>query len=143
MTAPGPHGDGTDALADAVYDVRIDLLGFLLGALETPSKRFVEGLLAGEATLGSIDVNEPLEAGFERLEAFADRASDRSIDAVYEDIAAEHARLLEGSEAPVATREAAYRDGADGDVSNDVEANYEDAGWTPPDGDTASDSIVV
>lgn len=128
--------------ADSVTRSRVQLIDFLIRALaDTPSEEFVTALFADEANLPDAEVNEPLDNGFERLEAFYEANRDRSPEAVWEDVVTEHAQLFLGGNPQVPSNETAYRDD-EGMDSAAIAERYEAADWSPPEG-TAADAITV
>ena len=108
---------------------------------DTPSESFVTGLFADDATLPDAEVNEPLANGFERLRAFHDANADRDPEAVWGDIAREHARLFLGGDPDVPPRETAHRDDAGVDPEA-IEERYAAGDWTP-EGREAADHVAV
>lgn len=123
----------------AIHAARTGLLDFAIGALSgPPSEAFVAALFADDASLDVGGVNDPLDEGFDLLEAFFETNRDRSSDAIGEELAAEYARSFAEPDAPVSTRETAYREGIE---SAAIEAHYDASGWSPPSAD--SDAIVA
>lgn len=118
---------------DDVYASRIDLLEFLSGLLGgPPDGDFVRGLTADEALGPAPSVNDPIDKGFELLASFHDDHADANPADVEEAVLSEYARLFEDGR--VATRERDYR-GPDEDVTRRLVAVYDDADWSPPEGD--------
>ena len=128
--------------SDPVTRSRLRLADFLVQSLaDTPTEGFVTGLFADDATLPDADVNEPLANGFERLQSFHDANADRDPEAVWGDLAREHARLFLGGDPTVPPRETAHRDDAGVDAEA-VEARYADADWAAP-GREPADHVAV
>lgn len=129
-------------VSESVVRTRLQLIDFLLHALvDAPSEAFVAELFADEATLPDAEINDPLDDGFERLREFYEANRDRPPEAVWRELATEHARLFDGAGPAVASTETAHRDAEAMDVS-DVTEEYDAAGWSPPAEDPA-DAIWV
>ncbi len=127
---------------DPVTRSRLRLVDFLVQSLaDTPSEEFVTGLFADDATLPDAEVNEPLANGFRRLQSFHDANADRDPEAVWGDVAREHARLFLGGDPEVPPRETAHRDDAGVDAEA-VEERYAAGDWTP-EGREAADHVAV
>ena len=128
--------------SDPVTRSRLRLVDFLVQSLaDTPSEEFVTGLFDDDATLPDAEVNEPLANGFERLQSFHDANADRDSEAVWGDIAQEHARLFLGGDPRIPPRETAHRDDASVDPAA-VEEQYAAADWSPP-GREPADHVAV
>ena len=132
--------------SEAITAARIDLVEFLLGALDDPSESFVAALFDERAALPDIDINPPLNEGFALLDAFVAEHEDRPVADVHTDLVGEHTRLFGGADPVVATRERDYRgpgtNGAAPDAGSALETTYAAAGWEPPTG-VAPDALVT
>lgn len=137
--------------SEAITAARIDLVEFLLGALDEPTEPFVSALIDERAALPDVDINRPLNEGFTLLEAFVTEHRDRPVADVHADLVGEHARLFGGTDPVVAAREREYRptatDGATpdettADVTASLESTYAAAGWEPP-ADATPDALTT
>ncbi|MFB6161199.1 MAG: molecular chaperone [Haloferacaceae archaeon] len=137
--------DGVDDAA--VYDARLELVDFLIEVFaDAPSEAFVERLLAGTVAVPDEPVNEPMDEGFDRLEAFVAANRKRDPADVADDLTTAYTRLFVGPRPPVLPHETYYREDTEfvGEGLAEVEASYGGAGWTPPeDYPEESDHVAV
>ncbi|WP_200530273.1 molecular chaperone TorD family protein [Halorubrum sp. LN27] len=120
----------------ALYETRLELSGFLVDAFaDYPPEELLERLLSGDFEVPEQAVSDDLDAGFERLRAFAADNEGRDVDAVRDDLEREYTRVFVGPRPPVLPHETHYRDDTDfrGEGLAKVEASYGAAGWSPPD----------
>ncbi|SFB73573.1 Nitrate reductase delta subunit [Halobiforma haloterrestris] len=120
---------------EALYEARLELVNFLIDAFaDVPSREFVETLLDDEIAVPDGSVGEPLDRGFERLEAFVADNEGRDVEAVRDDLEREFTRLFVGPRPPILPHETYYREDTDfrGAGLAEVEASYGAAGWSPP-----------
>lgn len=120
---------------EALYETRLELAGFLVDAFaDYPPEKLIDRLLDGAVTLPEAGVSDELDAGFERLRAFAAENEGRDVAAVRDDLEREYTRVFVGPRPPVLPHETYYRDDTDfrGKGLAEVEASYSAAGWSPP-----------
>lgn len=119
-----------------VYEARLELVDFVIDVFwDVPSEEFVERLLSDEVLLPEDSINEPMDEGFEVLEAWIDENRDRPAADVQDELQTEYTSLLVGPRPPVLPHETNYRDDTEfiGEGLAEVEASYGAAGWAAPD----------
>jgi TorA maturation chaperone TorD len=120
---------------DAVYAARLELVDFLVEVFyDVPDEAFVDRLLSGDLQFPADEVNDGLDAGFDRLETFVADNADRDPADVQDELETEYTRVFVGPRPPVLAHETNYREDTAfiGEGLADVEASYGAAGWTPP-----------
>ncbi len=131
---------------DAIYAARLELVDFLIEIFwDTPSETFISNLLDGDIELPADEVNESLDTGFSRLEAFVEANQGRSVEEVREELVVEYTRVFVGPRPPVLAHETYYRDDTEfiGKGLAAVEASYAAAGWKPPEDYTEEDDFIA
>jgi TorA maturation chaperone TorD len=118
-----------------IYDARLELVDFVIEVFrDTPQEEFVATLLGGAVELPDESINDPMNEGFETLEAWIDENADRPVEDVHEELNTEYTSLFVGPRPPVLPHETYYRDDTEfiGEGLAEVEASYTAADWPLP-----------
>jgi len=117
-----------------VYEARLEVVDFLIEVFyDAPGEEFLGRLFSDEVTVPEGEVNEPIDRGFERLEAFIEANRSRPVEAVADDLRTEYTRLFVGPRPPALPHETYFREDTEfiGEGLAELEADYSAAGWTP------------
>ncbi|SEH43858.1 chaperone TorD involved in molybdoenzyme TorA maturation [Halopenitus malekzadehii] len=117
-----------------IYEARLEVIDFLIEVFyDAPSEEFLDRLFSDAVTVPDGEINEPMDRGFRRLEAFIEANRSRSVADVADDLRTEYTRLFVGPRPPALPHETYYRDDTEfiGEGLAKLEADYSAAGWTP------------
>ncbi|WP_280536097.1 molecular chaperone TorD family protein [Halopenitus sp. POP-27] len=117
-----------------IYEARLEVIDFLIEVFyDAPSEEFLGELFSDAVTLPEDEINEPMDRGFGRLEAFIEANRSRSVADVADDLRTEYTRLFVGPRPPALPHETYYREDTEfiGEGLVELEADYSAAGWTP------------
>lgn len=117
-----------------IYEARLEVIDFLIEVFyDAPSEEFLGRLLSDEVTIPEGEINEPMDRGFERLEAFIEANRSRSVEDVADELRTEYTRLFVGPRPPALPHETYYREDTEfiGEGLAELEADYSAAGWKP------------
>ena len=117
-----------------VYEARLEVLDFLVEVFhDAPGEAFLERLFSGAVTVPEGGINEPIDRGFERLDAFVEANRSRPVEAVADDLRTAYTRLFVGPRPPAHPHETHFREDTEfiGEGVAELEADYAAAGWTP------------
>jgi TorA maturation chaperone TorD len=117
-----------------VYEARLEIIDFLVEVFyDAPSEEFLGRLFSDEATVPEGEINDPMDRGFRRLEAFIEANRSRSVEDVADDLRTEYTRLFVGPRPPALPHETYYREDTEfiGEGLAELEADYSAAGWAP------------
>jgi len=118
-----------------IYEARLEVIDFLIEVFyDAPSEEFLGRLFSGDVAVPDDEINERMDRGFERLEAFIEANRSRPVEAVADELRTEYTRLFVGPRPPALPHETYFREDTEliGEGLTTVEAAYSAAGWTPP-----------
>jgi TorA maturation chaperone TorD len=119
-----------------IYEARLEVIDFLVEVFyDAPSEAFLGRLFSGDVAVPDDDINERMDRGFERLQAFIEANGSRPVEAVADELRTEYTRLFVGPRPPALPHETYFRDDTEliGEGLTAVEAAYSAAEWAPPD----------
>ncbi|WP_096391350.1 TorD/DmsD family molecular chaperone [Halopenitus persicus] len=117
-----------------IYEARLEVIDFLIEVFyDAPGEEFLGRLFSDAVTVPDGEINEPMDRGFRRLEAFIEANRSRSVEDVADDLRTEYTRLFVGPRPPALPHETYYREDTEfiGEGLAELEADYSAAGWTP------------
>jgi TorA maturation chaperone TorD len=117
-----------------IYEARLEIIDFLIEVFyDAPGEEFLGRLLSDEATVPEKEINDPMDRGFERLEAFIEANRSRPAEDVADELRTEYTRLFVGPRPPALPHETYYREDTEfiGEGLAELEADYSAAGWSP------------
>lgn len=118
-----------------IYEARLEVIDFLVEVFyDAPSEAFLGRLFSGDVAVPDDDINERMDRGFERLQAFIEANGSRPVEAVADELRTEYTRLFVGPRPPALPHETYFRDDTEliGEGLTAVEAAYSAAEWAPP-----------
>jgi TorA maturation chaperone TorD len=117
-----------------IYEARLEVIDFLIEVFyDAPDEEFLERLFSDEVAVPEGEINDPMDSGFERLEAFIEANRSRSVEDVFDELRTEYTRLFVGPRPPALPHETYYREDTEfiGEGLAELEADYSAAGWKP------------
>lgn len=117
-----------------IYEARLEVIDFLIEVFyDAPGEEFLGRLLSDEVAVPEGEINESMDRGFERLEAFIEANRSRPVEEVANELRTEYTRLFVGPRPPALPHETYYREDTEfiGEGLAELEADYSAAGWTP------------
>jgi TorA maturation chaperone TorD len=117
-----------------IYEARLEVIDFLIEVFyDAPDEEFLERLFSDEVAVPEGEINDPMDSGFERLEAFIEANRSRSVEDVFDELRTEYTRLFVGPRPPALPHETYYREDTEfiGEGLAELEADYSAAGWQP------------
>jgi len=118
-----------------IYEARLEVIDFLVEVFyDAPSEEFLGRLFSGDVAVPDDEINERMDRGFERLEAFIEANRSRPVEEVADELRTEYTRLFVGPRPPALPHETYFREDTEliGEGLTTLEAAYSAAGWTPP-----------
>ncbi|WP_181693253.1 molecular chaperone [Natronomonas sp. LN261] len=117
-----------------IYEARLEIIDFLIEVFyDAPSEEFLGRLFSDEVTVPEGEINDLMDRGFERLEAFIEANRSRPVEDVADELRTEYTRLFVGPRPPALPHETYYREDTEfiGEGLAELEADYSAAGWSP------------